>query len=88
MPPRKSPEELKPYLIRLFVADYEWLRDVYPQLGAAKAIREIIKRHRRIVEEKVNLSKTLVSEIQMEEINVNDLGLDGDGPTETDSGEH
>lgn len=43
--PKAEPEELKKVTLNLFRKDYARLSDLFPQSGAAKAIRAIVRQY-------------------------------------------
>lgn len=52
--PRRH-ENLTRHNILLKAGDLTWLQETYPSIGAAAIIRTLVEKHRREIEQKVNL---------------------------------
>lgn len=52
--PRRH-ENLTRHNILLAAGDLTWLQETYPTIGAAGIIRALIEKHRREIEQRVNL---------------------------------
>lgn len=68
----KVDEELEKVTVRLFDGDREALQNYYPSLGYNKAIRTLVRKHLRALDEKVSHRSKINDELTIE------LGSDSD----------
>lgn len=68
MPRRKEAEPLIKVTLNLYRSSYRRMQELYPSMGAAKAIREIARNHVAQVDMKLARSREedLVTDVQIE----------------------
>jgi hypothetical protein len=74
MPKRKEAEPLAKVTLNLYRRDWEKLQELYPVIGASKALRSILRQHVTKVEAKVaRATEDLVPEIDLPEESLADV---------------
>ena len=54
---RKETEDLAKITTHVFQTDWDWLKSTYLKTGASKALRQIVRAHRKLVEKKQKEAK-------------------------------
>lgn len=60
--PKRSPSLLHKHTLLLFEGDYQALQDLYPEVGAAVIVRNLIRAHLKKVNDPMDLSGIKVEE--------------------------
>lgn len=55
--PKADTEELAKHTLHLYAGDYARLQDTYPEIGAAKVIRKLVRHHLNNVDPAVDLTQ-------------------------------
>ena len=62
---RKEEYPLEKITLKLREGDFKWLQDMFPQIGAAKAVRTLIITYRKGVEDKAQKRQPSPSELKL-----------------------